>query len=60
MQEEKDWLQSRKRLLGQLKHQVKSRVGQEESDLSEYALDYKDEFKGKWRISSRKELLSEI
>ncbi|MBK7842545.1 MAG: ChaN family lipoprotein [Bdellovibrionales bacterium] len=49
------WLRTRKRLLQQLKKQVKLRLGGESEDVLHYAQEYKNEFNGRWREVSHQQ-----
>ncbi|MFZ4403390.1 MAG: ChaN family lipoprotein [Pseudobdellovibrionaceae bacterium] len=51
------WIQIRKDLTQALEQQVKSLLGENSPDLAAYNSEYQKEFKKKWKISSKKEIL---
>ena len=54
------WLRTRKRLLQQLKKQVKLRLGGESEDILHYAQEYKNEFNGRWREVSHQQFQGKL
>ncbi len=52
--------QIRRNLLEELKEEVKFHIGPIPPSLRRYYLRYKDEFTGRWRSSSKKELIREV
>lgn len=55
-----EWIRARKTLLKQVKSEVARRLGEEPSDLREYRLRYEREFRRKWHVSAKTELLAAI
>ncbi|MCB0343292.1 MAG: ChaN family lipoprotein [Pseudobdellovibrionaceae bacterium] len=58
--QQKRWLAARKKLLLQIKAQVRQFLGPEPEDLREYALSYKAEFFSKWSPASHRDLFKSV
>ena len=59
VQEKREWIQSRKKLLAQVKSQVLAIQGSD-GQIDAYANNYKKEFKGPWLPSSHQNLVAEL
>ncbi len=57
---DQDWVRARKKLLKQVKDEVGRRLGVESDDLREYRLCYEKEFRRRWRVSNKAELVAAI
>jgi hypothetical protein len=55
-----DWIRARKNLLKQVKDEVSRRLGEEPDDLRDYRLRYEKEFRRRWRVSGKAELVAAI
>ena len=55
-----EWIRARRELLGQLKAEVRARLGAEPADLHRFRLRYERELARKWRLSDKRELIDEI
>jgi hypothetical protein len=54
------WLRTRRELLSKLKSEVQRRIGPEPRDVRVYGVRYSKEFRRRWQISSKVELLAAI
>lgn len=58
--QEKEWLRARKKLLEQVRSQVRLLAGPLTRDLRSYLKDYKSEFKKTWQVSNRGDFEREL
>lgn len=54
------WIRARKKLVDQMKQEVRKRLGPESPDLVSYGKRYESDLRKRWRLSSKAELLAEI